>query len=207
MFKQITSPCCTLKNGCSVNSPDFWDAWVDVGGNMDGYVKEALSTYGVVGALALTQQMGLANDPPDGDPQSAMLVAYASVSHLASLLSFALVIVPMVVTTQYNCCTDQTSKRRFICKYGYLIPLLFIILILMSMAWLATILLAMHASYGSTPFTVILVETGVVASTLLISLPIRIQCWNANSNYGPAVDVLMKAKKANKEANADKEAA
>ena len=173
---------------------------------MQTILSSRLSHVRVVGALALTQQMELTSAPPECESQSIVL-AYAALAHLASLLSFALVIIPMVVTTQYNCCTDADTRRKFICNYGFVVPLLFILLILMSLAWLGASLIVLGLQYDALAFGVIVAETGAVASTLLIALPIRIQCWNANSNYGGLVDAVMQIKREEKrvEARSDEE--
>ena len=41
----------TTLNGFDVNSPDFWAIWAESGGSVDAYIKEALPTYGLIGAL------------------------------------------------------------------------------------------------------------------------------------------------------------
>jgi hypothetical protein len=175
-----------LLNGVSVNSGDFWNAWIAAGGNVDAYIKDALPTYGTVGALALTYQLSASLSPPP-IADATVVAAFALLSHAASLLSLALIIIPMVLTTQYNCCIDVTTRRTFACQFGRLVPLLFALLIAMGGCTFTALLISAWAVYSRAVFWMLLCETLVVGAVLYAALPVWIQCWNANVNYGPAL--------------------
>jgi hypothetical protein len=178
-----------LLNGWSVNTPDFWRKWAAAGGNVETYITSALPTYGVIGALALTHQMGMSTaPPPEYTTDSAWLALYAGLIHMATLLSFALILLPIVLHTQYNCCITSCTRVEFVCKFGSFIPLLFSMLIVMGACWFAALLIALSPKYSGRVFVMLVIETGLVGGVAYMALPIWIQCWNANYNYGPVLD-------------------
>jgi len=174
-----------ILNGCNVNTPAFWRKWVDGGGNINTYMTSVLPTYGVVGTLALTHQMSMSLEPPASfAPNSVWYILYAVLSHLATLMSFALIILPMVLHTQYNCCINKITQINFVCKFGHVIPLLFTMLSIMGICWFSTLLIVLSTKYSLEVFIIITVETGIVSIIGYILFPIWIQCWNSNLNYG-----------------------
>ena len=171
-------------NGYNVNTPEFWRKWVEGGGNVDTYITSSLPTYGVVGTLALTHQMSMSAEPPSFSPNSIWYVLYAVLSHLATLLSFALIVLPMVLHTQYNCCINKKTQIQFVCKFGHFVPLLFTILSIMGVCWFSTLLISLSTKYTYETFILIVMETAILSLVGYIILPIGIQCWNSNVRQG-----------------------
>eukprot|EP01051_Picozoa_sp_SAG22_P023352 SAG22_NODE_5989_length_920_cov_1.272838_1_plen_195_part_10 len=135
-------------HGFNVNTGEFWKVWADAGGNVDSYIKDTLPTYGLIGALALSKQLSMTTDPPgDLESNSALLLIYAGLSHMASLMSFSMIIICMVVKTQYSCCICDKTRVQFACKFGFIVPMLFTIMIVMGGCWFSALLIDLYSLY------------------------------------------------------------
>ena len=96
-----------VKDLFDVNGEDFWNHWVEAGGNMDAYIKENLPNYGLVGALLVTSTWSYILSPPDGiDSNKTSGTIFILLMVIASLLNFVLIIMSLVIYTQYCCCVS-----------------------------------------------------------------------------------------------------
>lgn len=179
-----------------VNSSEFWEHWVDAGGDMDSYVKDSLPTNGLVGALLLTVTYPYILDPPGnlGADHGAEAAAFIILMTLATLINFVMVIMTIVIYTQYCCCVNDASRLRFTGHFGYLIPVL-VFLILAEVVILAAA--TGVAIWANSPPEAFYVTVSMFAVMFIATagLVIWLPMWNQKYNYVDEVAAVAKEKK------------
>lgn len=186
-----------------VNGAEFWNHWVDAGGDMDAYVKDNLPSYGLVGALLLTITYPYVLEPPGifaaGGPEqnSRAATTFVVMMVICTLMNFMLIIMSIVIYTQYCCCVNDTSRLRFTGHFGYLVPAM-VMLIVFQMALLAVATgLAIWAN--SSPTTLYAsVAVFAAITVLMVGLVVWIPMWNQKYNYVDEVAASAKEKKQGK---------
>eukprot|EP01052_Picozoa_sp_SAG31_P004678 SAG31_NODE_197_length_20660_cov_8.861368_2_plen_83_part_00 len=65
----------------------------------------------------------------------------------------------MVVKTQYSCCICQETRVKFACKFGFVVPMLFSIMIAMGACWFGALMIEIHSLYDESIFFVVRAHT------------------------------------------------
>jgi hypothetical protein len=109
-----------------------------------------------------------------------------------------------VLPLRYNCCINEKTQVAFACKFGGIIPLLFVIMIVMGVCWFGALMIDAFANpkYNGATLGILLAETVVIIVVFIAALPIWIQSWNANNNYGPEIPAAITRKRTEKKLKA-----
>jgi len=181
-----------------VNGAEFWNHWVEAGGDMDAYVKDNLPNYGLVGALLLTITYPLILEPPGNlggsGAESTASTTFVVMMVVATLLNFVLIIMSIVIYTQYCCCVNDISRLRFTGHFGYLVPAM-VMLIVGQVALLAVATgLAIWANSAKVTLYISVIAFVVIISAT-VGLVIWIPMWNQKYNYVEEVASSAKERK------------
>jgi hypothetical protein len=181
----------------AVNSPDFWHLWAKAGGDVDEYVKESVPNYGLIGALLITVSLPMALAPPEFDVYGASddkhytkgdweVGLYGVCMNLSTACSMLLIMMSIVIYTQYVNCVDEHTRTAFAKQYAYTIPLLTGVMLMDIIMLMVASIITVFLIYGSAVGVITLLMMAAVGIYFLITVPHMVS-WNAGENYGPVV--------------------
>jgi hypothetical protein len=176
-----------MKDLFDVNGEKFWKHWASAGGNAEEYVKDNLPNYALVGALLVTITYPMMVEPPEAlvaldGGESTSLAAYVVLCGITTMLNFVLVVLSMVLYTQFCCCVNEETKLEFTAHFGYMIPMLAIIVVIeiLLLAGLTGIVMSVTYSVAACVWTCV----SCLAVTIpLVGAVIWVPMWNQKYNY------------------------
>eukprot|EP00056_Hartaetosiga_gracilis_P013209 m.216673 g.216673 ORF g.216673 m.216673 type:complete len:275 (+) comp13809_c0_seq1:885-1709(+) len=164
----------------SVHGTEFWRDWVNAGGDMEGYVKENMPAYALVGALLVSFSYGYLIEIPDLSEIGTRV--FVSCMAAATTLNVFLVIVSVTMYAQYCSCISFETRLAFTSQFGFLVPIcaftiIFVVILMMSSA--------MVVVYETTSETTFWVSLGVsIAICFAITyVSYLLPTWNQSKNY------------------------
>eukprot|EP00035_Acanthoeca_spectabilis_P012339 m.220239 g.220239 ORF g.220239 m.220239 type:complete len:360 (+) comp15595_c0_seq2:93-1172(+) len=188
-FSSIMSTCAGQKN--DVNDKKFWENWDKAGGDADRYVREAMPNYAVTASLLITMTFPYSIESPESIRNYSPHVAqtFTAVMTLATLLCVFIVITTLTVYQQYCCTIDDKTALNFAAHYGWLIPMLqSMLLVLVSLFVVGMGLAIISQDYGASEdqdqlFWIVLAVVGLLIMLGSFWMSLTIPIWNQNSNY------------------------
>ena len=181
----------------AVNTPQYWSLWSKAGGDVDEYIKDSLTNYGVIGALLITVSLPSTLSPPEldvyGDSEMKHYTKgdfeiglYAVFMALSTACSILLILLSTVVYTQYVCCVDKETRTAFAKQYAFMIPVLTALMTVDVSTLMLASNIMMFIMYGSIVGVLSIISLLGVGGFFLFLVPHMVH-WNVAENYGPVV--------------------
>ena len=194
-----------FKKWYDITSFNFWEDWINAGGDCFEYFDKVLPNYSLIGTLLVGFSLNMCLSPPEMD----LIIPFIFFMNLSTITSMIIIFLSVFIHDQFMCCHDITYNKKhnvidarlnFCKRYGYLISVLTSLLSIDAISLIIAILIFYYDIFPVYTFILNMIEA-FIAIIAIVYICYNMNTWNRIYNYGKVIRRKRRAKRKKRKRN------